>query len=99
VSSNSSNKKIERADSANTYQSRPDKIDRGESPADKRWAALRSVVRIDYDVCDTSGVCAMVCPEEVLEFKEGHTHIVKPAACTECWICVENCVSGAIEIG
>lgn len=73
-----------------------DKIDRSDTPADK---ANRAVVRIDYDTCEETGVCAMVCPEDVLSFTNGHTLITKPQACTECWICVENCVSGAIEIG
>lgn len=58
----------------------------------------QAVVRIDHDLCEATGVCAAVCPEDVLEHARGHTKVVRPEACTECWICVENCVSGAIEI-
>lgn len=94
----SNNKKIDRPDRAHTWQPRPDKIDRGENPADKGWAQ-RAIVRIDYDLCEDTGVCSMVCPEDVFEFKNGHPQVVKANACTECWICVENCVSAAIEIG
>lgn len=53
---------------------------------------------IDYDLCENSGACVLVCPEEVLEQENGHTTIVDSQACTSCWICVDNCVSGAIEI-
>jgi NAD-dependent dihydropyrimidine dehydrogenase PreA subunit len=55
-------------------------------------------IQIDYDLCESSGVCAMVCPEDVFEHENGRTVIVAKENCTNCWICVENCVSGAIEI-
>ena len=74
-----------------------DKIQTQESAGDRQRA--RSVVRIDAHLCEDTGVCAQVCPEDVLEFRDGHTSIVDPQACTECWICVENCVSSAIDIG
>jgi NAD-dependent dihydropyrimidine dehydrogenase PreA subunit len=53
---------------------------------------------IDTDVCESTGVCAAVCPEDVLEFREGKPVIVALEQCTYCWICVNNCVSGAIEL-
>ncbi len=55
-------------------------------------------IQIDYDLCESSGVCAMVCPEDVFEHENGRTQVVAKQNCTNCWICVENCVSGAIEI-
>jgi MinD superfamily P-loop ATPase len=73
-----------------------DKIDRQDTATD---LAKQAVVRIDANSCEETGVCAQVCPEDVLEFIDGHINIVKPEACTECWICVDNCVSGAIDIG
>lgn len=57
-----------------------------------------TIIRIDYDLCEATGVCAVVCPEEVIEHVNGHSSVVKAQACTECWICVENCTSGAVEI-
>jgi NAD-dependent dihydropyrimidine dehydrogenase PreA subunit len=55
-------------------------------------------IRIDRDLCEATGVCSMVCPEDVLEHVDGKPVIVAAQACTNCWICVENCASGAIEI-
>jgi MinD superfamily P-loop ATPase len=75
-----------------------DKIDRQENANDKA-AAKRPIVRIDYDLCDETGACAQVCPEDVFESRDSQVQVLKPDACTECWICVENCVSGAIDIG
>jgi len=55
-------------------------------------------IRIDYDLCEASSVCEQVCPEDVFEHESGRTVVVAPGKCTECWICVDQCVSGAIEI-
>jgi NAD-dependent dihydropyrimidine dehydrogenase PreA subunit len=55
-------------------------------------------VVIDYETCEATGVCAQVCPENVFEHEQGRTQVVNPQACTNCWICVDNCVSAAIEI-
>jgi NAD-dependent dihydropyrimidine dehydrogenase PreA subunit len=55
-------------------------------------------VRIDIEVCEGSGVCEQVCPEDVFEHEDGVTRVVQSQACTECWICVEQCASAAIEI-
>lgn len=58
----------------------------------------RVVIRIDYDLCDDTAACAMVCPEEVIDRIDGHSRVINPEACTECWLCVENCPTGAVEI-
>lgn len=55
-------------------------------------------IQIDADLCERSGACSMVCPENVLEYENGKTSIIDARACTSCWICVDNCVSGAIEL-
>jgi Pyruvate/2-oxoacid:ferredoxin oxidoreductase delta subunit len=56
-------------------------------------------IRIDYDLCERTGACVTVCPEDVIEDVGGQPTITRAEACTECWICVENCTSGAIEVG
>jgi MinD superfamily P-loop ATPase len=73
-----------------------DKIDRQDESKDRR---PRSLVRINSGICEVNGACSQVCPEDVIDWVDGAPVVVKPEACTECWICVENCVSGAIDIG
>ena len=55
-------------------------------------------VTIDYDLCESTGCCEMVCPEDVFERADGRTTVINSSACTNCWICVDNCVASAIEI-
>jgi len=55
-------------------------------------------LRIDGDLCEATGACESVCPEDVIDFTSGRPVIVNLRGCTSCWICVENCASGAIEL-
>ena len=55
-------------------------------------------VFINHDLCESTGCCAMVCPEDVFEYEKGSSQVVNAPACTNCWICVDNCVSGAIDL-
>ena len=55
-------------------------------------------VSIDYDLCENTGCCEMVCPEDVLEQESGRVSIVDQQKCTACWLCVDNCVAGAITV-
>ena len=74
-----------------------DKIDDDSGPGKDGKGG--TVLRIDLDLCDATGVCTQVCPEDVLVFRNGQPAVIQPDKCTECWICVENCTSGSIDIG
>ena len=58
---------------------------------------LTNVV-IDEDLCENSGVCEQVCPEDVFLNTNGVTRVIRAQNCTYCWICVENCIAGAITL-
>ena len=55
-------------------------------------------VQIDYDTCENSGYCLQVCPEDVFQVRGASIQVTKPENCTECWLCVQNCPTGAVTI-
>ncbi len=74
----------------NRIDSTDDARDRGNGKA--------CPIRIDYDICDDTGACVLICPEDVIERVNNLSTIVRGEACTECWLCVENCSSAAVEM-
>ena len=65
----------------------------GEAPAKGSVRVL-----IDQEACEHTGVCEQVCPEDVFLFDNGISRVIRAHNCTYCWICVEQCVSGAITL-
>jgi|GEM_PF-985607 len=55
-------------------------------------------VTIDYEVCENSGFCFELCPEEVFELKVSQVIVAHPESCTGCWLCVEHCPTGAVTV-
>jgi MinD superfamily P-loop ATPase len=55
-------------------------------------------IAIDTDQCESTGVCALVCPEDIIEIRDSKPSILNNAACTSCWKCAESCISGAIDV-
>ena len=55
-------------------------------------------VIIDYDLCENTGCCEMVCPEDVLEQDSCRVRVADQQKCTACWLCVDNCIAGAITV-
>ncbi|MGA9753189.1 MAG: 4Fe-4S binding protein [Acidobacteriota bacterium] len=53
---------------------------------------------IDYEVCENSGYCFELCPEDVFELKVSQVVVVRPESCTGCWLCVEHCPTGAVTV-
>ncbi len=57
-----------------------------------------ATVEIDRDVCENSQNCEAICPADVFEIRNGIVEVVRPTECTACFLCVENCPSGAIDV-
>lgn len=55
-------------------------------------------VTIDTDLCESTGVCALVCPEDIIEIRNSRPVVINAAGCTSCWKCAESCISSAIDI-
>jgi MinD superfamily P-loop ATPase len=55
-------------------------------------------ISIDTEQCESTGVCAIVCPEDIIEIRNSLPVIINNLACTSCWKCAENCVSAAITV-
>lgn len=55
-------------------------------------------IRIDKDLCENSGTCFAVCPEDVFEEKPSGIEVLNAGACTDCWICVDNCAASAVTL-
>lgn len=53
---------------------------------------------IDTDQCESSGACELVCPEDVIEIRDGRPVVINNLACTSCWKCAEVCIAGAIDV-
>ena len=55
-------------------------------------------VIVNQSACEHTGVCEQVCPEDVFLHENMMTRVIRAHNCTYCWICVEQCVSGAITL-
>lgn len=55
-------------------------------------------IEINEETCKGCGMCADVCPTDVLEKQEDFepTQVVKPDDCTECLSCLEICPSYSV---
>ncbi len=55
-------------------------------------------VKIDYTVCENHQICREVCPDDVFELRTGKIVVMRQENCSECWLCVQNCPTGAVTI-
>ncbi len=55
-------------------------------------------VKIDYGECEDSRNCYEICPEDVFEVSGDRVSVNQEENCTGCYLCVENCPTGAITV-
>ncbi len=55
------------------------------------------LIEVNQARCTQCGICAAVCPSQVLEMGEHGPEAIVPAACNACGHCVAICPQGAID--
>lgn len=55
-------------------------------------------VKIDYEACEDNRFCFEVCPEDVFALRNSKIVVDNADTCTMCWLCVNNCPTGAVTI-
>ncbi len=57
-----------------------------------------TTLALDSEACVGCGLCTTVCPQGVLELREGLAVLIDRDACMECGACALNCPSGALTV-
>jgi nitroreductase/NAD-dependent dihydropyrimidine dehydrogenase PreA subunit len=61
---------------------------------------ILALFQIDQKSCNQDGVCAAVCPSQIIDFQKGRYPSLKPgteAACIRCGHCVAICPTGSLD--
>ena len=60
--------------------------------------AVRSIVRIDEELCTGCGLCVMPCAEGAIEIVDGVAKVMKEELCDGAGFCLAVCPEGALTI-
>jgi MinD superfamily P-loop ATPase len=60
--------------------------------------AVRSIVKIDEDLCTGCGLCVMPCAEGAIEIVDGKAKVIKEELCDGAGFCLAVCPEGALTI-
>lgn len=59
---------------------------------------VRSIVRIDEDLCTGCGLCVTPCAEGAIEIVDGKAKVVKDELCDGAGFCLAVCPEGALTV-
>lgn len=59
---------------------------------------LRSIVRIDEELCDGCGLCVTPCAEGAIELAHGKAKVIREELCDGAGYCLSVCPTGALSI-
>src|SRR5512137_665067 len=60
--------------------------------------AVRSIVKIDEDLCTGCGVCVTPCAEGAIEIIDGKAKVIREELCDGAGFCLGVCPTGALII-
>jgi ferredoxin len=60
--------------------------------------ALRSIVKIDEDLCTGCGICVTPCAEGAIEIVDGKAKVMKEELCDGAGFCLAVCPEGALTV-
>ena len=60
--------------------------------------ALRSIVKIDEDLCTGCGLCVTPCAEGAIEIIDGKAKVMKEELCDGAGFCLAVCPEGALTV-
>jgi len=60
--------------------------------------ALRSIVKIDEDLCTGCGICVTPCAEGAIEIIDGKAKVMKEELCDGAGFCLAVCPEGALTV-
>lgn len=59
---------------------------------------MRSIVRIDEELCNGCGKCVTPCAEGAIELVNGKAHVLREELCDGAGFCLAVCPTGALTI-
>lgn len=65
---------------------------------DFRYIDDIATLKLNKEACVGCGMCAVVCPHQILEIREKKAEIMDFNACMECGACAQNCPTDAISV-